>query len=44
MVLLEQAQLSPVWACRMQNRGSYNLARSPGFEPALEIPYYRLSN
>jgi GNAT superfamily N-acetyltransferase len=36
--------LEPVWACRLENTGSYQLALSLGFEPALEIPYYRLSN
>ncbi len=33
----------PVWACRLENTGSYKLARKLGFEPVLEIPYYRLS-
>lgn len=33
----------PVWACRLENLGSYNLARKLGFEPTAEIPYYRLS-
>jgi RimJ/RimL family protein N-acetyltransferase len=34
--------LEPVWSCRRQNTGSYQLARSLGFEPTLELPYYRL--
>ncbi len=34
----------PVWACRKENVGSYNLAQKLGFEPIREIPYYRLSN
>ncbi|WP_291858527.1 GNAT family N-acetyltransferase [Marinilabilia sp.] len=34
----------PVWACRLENTGSYNLARKLGFEPCREIPYYRLGN
>jgi hypothetical protein len=33
----------PVWACRLENTGSYKLAQKLGFEPCLEIPYYRLS-
>ncbi len=36
--------LEPVWACRLENTGSYKLALKLGFEPTLEIPYYRLSN
>lgn len=34
----------PVWACRLENRGSYQLAKKLGFDPSLELPYYRLSN
>lgn len=33
----------PIWACRLENRSSYNLALRLGFEPAIEIPYYKLS-
>lgn len=33
-----------VWACRLENYGSYKLAMKLGFEPTLRIPYYRLSN
>ncbi len=33
----------PVWACRLENIGSYNLAQKLGFEPSDKIPYYRLS-
>lgn len=33
----------PVWACRLENIGSYKLAKKIGFEPSAEIPYYRLS-
>lgn len=33
----------PVWACRLENTGSYKLALKLGFEPVLTIPYYRLS-
>lgn len=36
------AGLEPVWACRKENRGSYALACALGFEPAIDIPYYRL--
>jgi RimJ/RimL family protein N-acetyltransferase len=36
--------LEPIWACRLENTGSYKLALKLGFEPFLEIPYYRLSN
>lgn len=33
----------PVWACRLENTGSYKLAQKLGFIPVKEIPYYRLS-
>jgi len=33
----------PVWACRLENTGSYKLAQKLGFEVAREIPYYKLS-
>jgi len=33
----------PIWACRLENIGSYKLAQKLGFIPSLEIPYYRLS-
>lgn len=32
----------PVWACREDNHGSYGLALSLGFKPAVSIPYYKL--
>jgi RimJ/RimL family protein N-acetyltransferase len=32
----------PIWACRLENKGSFFLAQKLGFEPTLEIPYYRL--
>lgn len=35
--------LEPVWSCRLENKGSYNLAKKLGFEPVLRTPYYRLS-
>lgn len=34
----------PVWACRLENIGSYKLAQNLGFIPSFELPYYRLSN
>lgn len=36
--------LEPIWACRKENIGSYNLALALGFKPSLELPYYRLSS
>jgi hypothetical protein len=36
--------VEPVWACRLENTGSYKLARKLGFTPSIELPYYRLSN
>lgn len=33
----------PIWACRLENIGSYKLAIKLGFEPTITIPYYRLS-
>lgn len=33
----------PIWACRLENTGSYKLAQKIGFKPITEIPYYRLS-
>ncbi len=32
----------PVWSCRLENTGSYKLALKLGFEPVLNIPFYRL--
>jgi len=34
--------LEPVWACRLENEGSFRLARRLGFEPVFTLPYYRL--
>lgn len=34
----------PIWACRLENIGSYKLAQKLGFDDVLQIPYYRLSN
>ena len=34
--------LEPVWACRLDNHGSYRLARKLGFNQVLSIPYYQL--
>ncbi len=38
-----QNNLIPVWACRRGNTASYSLAIKLGFEPVLEIPFYRLA-
>lgn len=34
----------PIWACRLENTGSYQLALKLGFEVYKTVPYYRLSN
>lgn len=34
--------LEPVWACRLENTASYNLAQRMGFTPSRLIPYYCL--
>lgn len=39
-----ERNLEPIWACRLENTGSYKLALKLGFIPRIEIPYYRLSN
>jgi hypothetical protein len=39
-----EKKLEPIWACRLENTGSYRLAQKLGFSPILELPYYRLSN
>ena len=33
----------PIWSCSLENRGSYHLAMSLGFEPIYERAYYKLS-
>jgi GNAT superfamily N-acetyltransferase len=33
----------PIWSCKLENVNSYKLAQKLGFEPALEIPFYRLN-
>lgn len=35
--------LEPVWACRLENVASFQLAQKLGFEPTTLHPYYRLS-
>ncbi|WP_342561671.1 GNAT family N-acetyltransferase [Paenibacillus sp. FSL R7-0345] len=35
--------LEPVWACRLENTGSYRLAQKLGFRPVLTLPYYCLA-
>jgi len=32
----------PIWACKLENTASYNLAQKLGFEPSRKLPYYRL--
>jgi GNAT superfamily N-acetyltransferase len=32
----------PLWACRLDNLGSYRLAQKLGFEHILSVPYYQL--
>lgn len=39
-----ERDLTPVWSCRLENNASYMLAQKLGFEPSLQIPFYRLSN
>ena len=36
--------LEPVWACRLDNVGSFKLAQKLGFEMERMIPYYQLPN
>lgn len=36
--------LEPIWACRLENTGSFLLAQKLGFEVLSELPYYRLSD
>jgi RimJ/RimL family protein N-acetyltransferase len=33
----------PIWACRLENTGSYLLAQKLGFEPTVYRPYYKLA-
>ena len=35
-------ELEPVWSCRLENTGSFNMARKLGFEPTVYVPFYRL--
>ncbi|MBV5348270.1 GNAT family N-acetyltransferase, partial [bacterium] len=39
-----ESDLVPIWSCRLENTASYELAQKLGFEPILQIPFYRLSN
>jgi hypothetical protein len=34
--------LEPVWSCRLENTGSFNMARKLGFEPTIYVPFYKL--
>ncbi len=38
-----QNNYEPIWACRLENTGSYKLALKLGFEVSVTLPYYRLS-
>ncbi len=35
---------APVWACRLENKESYQLAEKLGFEPTLYLPYYKINS
>lgn len=35
--------LEPIWACRLENIGSYKLAQKLGFVPSRELPYYKFN-
>ena len=37
-----QNDYEPVWACKLENNASCNLAKKLGFEPVITIPYYLL--
>ncbi len=37
-----ERDLEPVWACRLENSGSFKLAQKLGFEVERMIPYYQL--
>ena len=39
-----ESDLVPIWSCRLENTASYELAQKLGFEPILQLPFYRLSN
>ncbi len=34
----------PIWACRLENTASYQLAQKLGFEPTIYWPFYRLND
>jgi RimJ/RimL family protein N-acetyltransferase len=36
--------LEPVWSCRLENTGSFNMARKLGFEPTVYTPFYKLTH
>lgn len=36
--------LEPVWACRLENEASFQLARKLGFVPSLHLPYFQLGS
>lgn len=37
-----EQNLEPIWACRLENVGSYRLAQKLGFIPSRELPYYKI--
>lgn len=37
-----ERHLEPVWACRLENTGSFELAKRLGFVPTRWLPYYQL--
>jgi RimJ/RimL family protein N-acetyltransferase len=37
-------KVEPIWSCKLENINSYKLAQKLGFEPTIEIPFYRLIN
>lgn len=37
-----ERNLEPLWACRLENIGSYRLAQKLGFVPSRNLPYYKV--
>ena len=38
-----EKNLEPIWACRLENTGSYLLAQKLGFEPSTYTPFYKVN-
>lgn len=36
-------KFEPIWACKLENTASYQLAQKLGFRPQITLPYYRLA-